>query len=33
MNFEEIKNLEETFQVATYAKMNITVERGRGSWI
>ena len=33
MNFAEIKNLEEQFQVATYAKMNIAVERGRGSWI
>ena len=33
MNFEEIKNLEENFQVATYAKMNIAAERGKGSWI
>jgi acetylornithine/N-succinyldiaminopimelate aminotransferase len=33
MNFEEIKNIEETTQVATYAKMNISVERGKGSWI
>jgi acetylornithine/N-succinyldiaminopimelate aminotransferase len=33
MNFEEIKNIEESTQVATYAKMNISVERGRGSWI
>lgn len=33
MNFEEIYNLEEQFQVATYAKMNIAVERGRGAWI
>lgn len=33
MNFTEIENLEEKFQVATYAKMNIAVERGRGSWI
>lgn len=33
MNFEEIKNLEENFQVATYAKMNIAVEKGKGSWI
>ncbi len=33
MNFTEIENLEENFQVATYAKMNISVERGRGSWI
>src|SRR6185369_8852295 len=33
MNFEEIENLEEQFQVATYAKMNISVERGRESWI
>ncbi len=33
MNFEEIEKLEEQFQVATYAKMNIAVERGRGAWI
>jgi acetylornithine/succinyldiaminopimelate/putrescine aminotransferase len=33
MNFEEIKNTEESTQVATYAKMNISVERGSGSWI
>ena len=30
MNFTEIEKLEENFQVATYAKMNISVERGRG---
>jgi acetylornithine/succinyldiaminopimelate/putrescine aminotransferase len=33
MNFTEIENLEEQFQVATYAKMNVAVERGRGAWI
>ena len=33
MNFTEIENLEEQFQVATYAKMNIAVERGEGAWI
>lgn len=33
MNFIEIENLEEKFQVATYAKMNIAVERGAGAWI
>ncbi len=33
MNFIEIENLEEEFQVATYAKMNIAVERGSGAWI
>jgi len=33
MNFTEIKQLEETFQLATYAKMNIAVERGQGAWI
>ncbi len=33
MNFQEIYNLEEQFQVATYAKMNIAVERGAGVWI
>ncbi|MFT3745324.1 MAG: aminotransferase class III-fold pyridoxal phosphate-dependent enzyme [Pyrinomonadaceae bacterium] len=31
MNFEEIKQLEDNFQVETYAKMGISVERGRGS--
>ena len=33
MNFEEIEQLEEQFQVATYAKMNLAVERGEGAWI
>lgn len=33
MNFTEIEKLEEQFQVATYAKMRIAVERGRGAWI
>lgn len=33
MNFTEIENLEEQFQVATYAKMNIAVETGKGAWI
>ncbi len=33
MNFREIEQLEEQFQIATYAKMNISVERGKGSWI
>ncbi len=33
MNFAEIENLEETFQVATYAKMNIAVENGKACWI
>lgn len=33
MNFTEIENLEEQFQVATYAKMNIAVETGKGCWI
>ncbi|MDQ6785325.1 MAG: aminotransferase class III-fold pyridoxal phosphate-dependent enzyme [Acidobacteriota bacterium] len=33
MNFSEIEKLEETFQLATYSKMNIAVERGKGSWI
>ena len=31
MNFEEIKQIEDGFQVATYAKMDISVERGRGT--
>ena len=33
MNFAEIESLEENFQVATYAKMNIAVECGEGAWI
>ncbi len=33
MNFEQIKEAEDRFQVETYAKMNIAVERGRGAWI
>jgi acetylornithine/succinyldiaminopimelate/putrescine aminotransferase len=33
MNFAEVENLEEKFQVATYAKMNIAIERGAGAWI
>ena len=33
MNFTEIESLEENFQVATYAKMNIAVEKGSGAWI
>ena len=30
MNFNEIEQLEEAFQVATYAKMDIAVETGKG---
>src|SRR5436190_2142355 len=33
MNFEEIKNSEDSYQVETYAKMGISVERGSGVWI
>jgi acetylornithine/N-succinyldiaminopimelate aminotransferase len=33
MNFEEIKNIEETFQIATYAKMDVAVERGSGTTV
>jgi acetylornithine/N-succinyldiaminopimelate aminotransferase len=33
MNFTEIQQLEDTFQVATYKKMNIAVECGEGAWI
>ncbi len=33
MKFTEIEQLEEQFQVATYAKMNIAVETGKGCWI
>ena len=31
MDFKEIKNIEDRFQVETYAKMNISVEGGSGS--
>lgn len=33
MNFNEIKELEDTYQLATYKKMNVAVERGEGAWI
>lgn len=33
MNFTEIKQLEDDSQVATYKKMAISVERGKGSWV
>lgn len=33
MNFKEIKVKEDSFQVATYAKMPIAVERGLGAWV
>jgi acetylornithine/succinyldiaminopimelate/putrescine aminotransferase len=33
MSFVEIKELEEKFQLATYAKMDIAAERGAGSWV
>ena len=33
MNFTEIEQLEEQFQVATYTKMNIAVETGKGAWV
>jgi acetylornithine aminotransferase/acetylornithine/N-succinyldiaminopimelate aminotransferase len=33
MNFQEIKHVEDRFQVETYAKMNIAVARGRGARI
>ena len=33
MNFNDIKLKEDTYQVATYAKMPIAVERGKGAWV
>ncbi len=33
MNFEQIKTIEDQFQVETYAKMGISVERGSGPWV
>jgi acetylornithine/succinyldiaminopimelate/putrescine aminotransferase len=33
MNFSKIKQLEDNFQLATYRKMDIAVERGEGVWV
>src|SRR5688500_12455174 len=33
MNFNETQALEDAFQVATYSKMAISVERGFGAWV
>jgi acetylornithine/N-succinyldiaminopimelate aminotransferase len=33
MNFAAIQQLEDEYQIATYKKMGVAVERGRGSWI
>ncbi len=33
MNFTRIAEIEDRFQVATYKKMGISVERGSGSWV
>lgn len=33
MNFTEIKDQEDEFQLATYAKMDFAVERGSGVWV
>jgi acetylornithine aminotransferase/acetylornithine/N-succinyldiaminopimelate aminotransferase len=33
MNFDQIKSVEDQFQVETYAKMGIAVERGSGAWV
>lgn len=33
MKFAEIEELEDQFQVATYKKMGIALERGQGSWV
>ncbi|HYJ91731.1 MAG TPA: aminotransferase class III-fold pyridoxal phosphate-dependent enzyme [Pyrinomonadaceae bacterium] len=33
MDFNEIKQLEDTYQLATYKKMDIAVERGEGAWV
>lgn len=32
-NFETIKDIEDQYQVATYKKMEIAVERGSGTWV
>ncbi len=33
MNFQHIKQIEDDFQVETYKKMPISVERGEGAWV
>src|SRR3954453_6886573 len=33
MNFAAIKQLEDDCQIATYKKMGVAVELGRGSWV
>jgi acetylornithine/succinyldiaminopimelate/putrescine aminotransferase len=33
MQFSEIQELEEQYQLATYKKMGISVEHGRGTWV
>lgn len=33
MNFADIQNLEDKYQVATYKKMGIAIERGEGTWV
>ena len=33
MSFLDIQTEEDRFQIATYAKMNLAVERGKGSWV
>lgn len=33
MNFLDIRETEDTFQLATYKKMPLAVERGEGSWV
>jgi len=33
MSFQAIKNTEDEFQIETYAKMDIAVERGSGAWV
>src|SRR4051812_44236699 len=33
MKFESIQELEDTYQIATYKKMGIAVERGRGAYV
>src|SRR6186997_3287185 len=33
MEFQTIRSVEDEFQLATYAKMDIAVERGSGVWV
>ncbi|HEY2846400.1 MAG TPA: aminotransferase class III-fold pyridoxal phosphate-dependent enzyme, partial [Pyrinomonadaceae bacterium] len=33
MNFAAIQKLEDEYEIATYKKMGVAIERGQGSWV